>query len=64
MKEIRMEKQKFNLVTHAEVLKKAHEAHAKALKKADGDQTKTWKKDTIHPVFLLPGTSNRPQPLL
>ena len=54
-----MEKQKFNLVTHAEALKKAHETHAKALKKADGDKKKTLKKDTIHPVFLIPGCSTQ-----
>ena len=59
VKEIRMEKQKFNLVTHAEALKKAHETHAKALKKAEGDKKKTLKKDTIHPVFLIPGCSTQ-----
>ena len=59
VKETRMDKQKFNLVTHAEAWKKAHETHAKALKKAEGDKTKLLKKDTIHPVFLLPGCSSQ-----
>ena len=31
VKEIRMDKQKLNLVTHAEALKKSHETHAKKL---------------------------------
>ena len=63
VKQIRMDLQKFQLVTHAEALKKAHETHAKALKKAEGDKTlkkaEPLKKDTIHPVFLLPGCSSQ-----
>ena len=43
--------------------KKAHETHAKALKKAEGDKAlkkaEPLKKDTIHPVFLLPGCSSQ-----
>ena len=43
VREIRMDKQKFDLVTHAEALKKAHETHAKALKKAEDDKAKPLK---------------------
>ena len=35
-----MDKQKFDLSTHAEALKKAHETHTKALKKAEDDKAK------------------------
>ena len=63
VKQIRMDLQKFQLVTHAEALKKAHETHAKVFKKAEGDKAlkkaEPLKKDTIHPVFLLPGCSSQ-----
>ena len=50
-----MEKQKFNLVTHAEALKKAHETHAKALKKQMVTR-KNFKKRRYPPcVFVIKG---------